>query len=54
MSGIIELVSFVVLLAVTYAVYADAVKRNMNAVFWAVLTFLFPLVGVLLYLWKRK
>ena len=45
------LIGLVIDLAIVYWVYTDAKKRgNPNAVLWAVLTFFFTLIGLILYL----
>ena len=39
---------------IAYFVYNDAQKRGMNAVVWAIVGFLFGLIGVIIYLIARK
>lgn len=48
------LISIVVGAVAGYWVYTDAKKRPMNAVGWGILTFLFCIVGLPLYLILRK
>src|SRR5436305_1984072 len=44
------LIGLVIDIAITYWVYTDAKKRgNPNAVLWAVVTFFFTLIGLILY-----
>jgi hypothetical protein len=50
-----ELIIFGILLGLAYFVYEDAKKHGSNkAILWAVLTFCFPLMGLLLYLIFRR
>lgn len=52
--AIYQLVGIAINAAIAYFVYKDASERGMNAVLWAVLTFLFCIIALPVYLITRK
>ena len=50
----VRLVSFLILLAISYFVYQDAEKRGMNGILWAIGTFLICIIFLPLYFIMRK
>jgi len=54
MAWLFKLVSLAILIYVTYWIYTDANKRNMNGVLWAILTFFTCPIAPIIYLIMRK
>ena len=54
MIHLIQLVVFVLNIAVSFWIYGDAQKRGMNAILWAILSFLFCPIATIIYLIVRK
>lgn len=47
---VIVCIAIIVQIVLTVWVYKDAKKRNANAALWAILTFLFGIIGLIVYL----
>ncbi len=47
---VIVCIAIIVQIVLTIWVYKDAKKRNANAALWAILTFLFGIIGLIIYL----
>jgi hypothetical protein len=53
-SSMNALIGIIIITASVSWVYNDAKKRGMNALLYAILTFVFFIFGLLLYLYKRR
>jgi hypothetical protein len=52
--GLPQIIGLAIAAAIAFFVYKDAEGRGMNAILWAILTFLFCIIALPVYLIIRK
>ena len=49
----IVMLAYIVFIAISIGIVIDAKKNNMNGIIWGILNFIFPIVGMIIYLIVR-